>query len=236
MTTLKVEDLRTIEDMSTYIKEFTAQVEHKDDEHKQAMDDEKKNHETAKVAQDEKDKKMEEAMKAMEDEKKNHEAKVATILSAVKSAMDEPDEEKKKEALKAAMKAMDDSDKPKDQHDSMHEDEEKKALKAEVTYLAKKINQPKIKYLTDVYKAAKVDQNTLDSYVADWKKMDSQQLDGAVEKVRPLLDSMGYKAEEDTDDSPLGFSTPDSFSGATKSDSFDKIDKMTTSELFGRGN
>lgn len=219
-----------ISELTSYVANLTAEVEHKDDEHKTAMDDKEKD---AKKAMDEKEEEAKKAKKAMDED---HE-KDAVVLKAVLKAMDEEDPDKRKEAIKTAMKA----DLPdKDKKDAMHEDdEEKKALKAEVSYLAAKANKPTIDYLTKVYQAAQTPEDKIKEYIAEWEKMNTKQLDAALGKIKPLVEQMGTESfEADSTKSPFGFSSPSppveqvSFSASAE---FKKIDEMSPSEAFGSG-
>ena len=233
----------TIEEQNDYVANLTSQVEHKDDEHKQAMDEMEKNHKDAMEEMDEKQKK--EAKLAMDEEHKNHEARMAKLSAAILKAMDEDDDDKRKEAIKQAMEddkkeheGMEHDDK-KDHEAMEKDDEEKKALKAELTYLTATVNKPKIDYLSKIYSAAKVDEKTLRQYEADWKKMTSKQLDGAIEKVKPLIESIPeFSASVPEQQTPFGFSTPDiptELSGAVDDKGMKKIDEMSDAELMTSG-
>ena len=233
----------TVEEQNDYVKQLNAQVEHKDDEHKTAMDEKEKEN---KDAMDEKDKENKNAVKtAMDEEKKNHDARMAKLSAAILKAMDEKDEDKRKEAIKQAMEddkkenmAQDDKDK-KNNEAQYKDDEEKKALKATVTYLEAQINKPKIDYLSKIYTAAKVDEKTLKEYEADWNKMGAKQLDAAIEKVKPLIESIPeFSAGKIEQQTPFGFSSPDiptELSADVNDKSFKKIDDMSDAELFEQG-
>ena len=99
------------------------------------------------------------------------------------------------------------------------------------------INKPKLDYLTKVYQAANTPDKDLKEYVAEWQEMTSKQLDGAINKTKQLVDSMGIQTfEADAEKSPFGFSSPsiptkqESFSASVE---FKKIDEMSPSEAFG---
>lgn len=237
----------TVDEQNDYVKELSAQVDHKDDEHKQAMDDMKEDH---KEAMDEMEKNHKDAMEdekkeAMEEDEKEHKARMAKLSAAILKAMDEEDPQKRKEAIKQAMEddkkeheAMEHDDKKN--HEAMEkDDEEKKALKAELTYLTATVNKPKIDFLNKIYSAAKVDDKTLKQYVADWQKMTAKQLDAAIEKVKPLIESIPeFSASKTEPDTPFGFSSPDvptELSGAVDDKSFKKIDDMSDAELMEGG-
>ena len=223
-----------LEELEVFTASLKAQVEHKDDEHKQAMDEEEKK-----------------AKQAMEDEKKNHDAQdekkeedhkeaLKALKASLLSAMEEKDEEKKDAAMKAILQAMDDEKKNHEAHkaqDDPKEDEEKKALKAQVTYLTASVNKPKIAFLNKVYKAAKTEEATLTGWNKEWEGMNSKQLDGAIAKTKPLVETLEYKGAEQEEKSPFGFSTADG--PGTKEFSADKkfksIDDLSDEELFGGG-
>jgi len=145
--------------------------------------------------------------------------------------------------MKAVLQAMDDED---NKHkESMHkgmeehkkeamEDEEKKALKAQVTYLTASVNKPKIAFLNKVYKAAKTEEATLSNWNKEWEGMNSKQLDGAIEKTKPLVETLEYKAA-DEEKSPFGFNVAEGsrdqeYSADKK---FKSIDDMSDEDLFG---
>jgi len=234
----------TAEEQSDHVKELRGQVEHKDDEHKQAMEDEKKNHESALKAMEDEHKK-----EAMDEEKKNHEAqeeKNKKLEAAILKAMeDHPDDKEKREA--AIRSAMEDHMK-KENHEGMHDDhknhegqeeekEEKKAMKAEITYLSAMVNKPKISYLEKIYQAAKTPKDTIKGYKSEWEKMTAKQLDAAIDKVKPLISTLELQASKPAEqDNPFGWKgaeAPAELSASVSDKRFEKIDKMSDSELFG---
>lgn len=223
------------EEQVDHVKKLESQVEHKDDEHKQAMEDEKKNHESALKDMDDEHKK-----EAMDDDKKNHNAqdeKDKKLEAAILKAMEEEDKDKREAAIRSAMENhMTKKDEGKDTATAMHEDEEKKALKAQVTYLTAQANKPKIEYLAAIYKAAGVEEKTITEYTADWTKLNGEQLDGAIEKVKPLIENIPEFQANKEEKKPFGFSTteiPTELSGAVGNDKrMDKIEKMSDTELF----
>ncbi len=222
-----------IPELVEYVASLTSQVEHKDDEHKQAMDEKEKD---AKKAQDEKDDKEEEAKKAkkaQDEEEKKHEGLRAALLKA----MDEPDDKKREAMIKTAMDEDEKHESKKGKTAMGDDDEEKKALKAEITYLSASIKQPKIDYLTKVYKASNTPDKELGAYVAEWIKKSPQQLDAEIKKTAHLAEVVSYQAEEKPN--PFGFNgAPNPISGpayeANNSD-FKKIDKMTPDQAFSGG-
>jgi len=152
------------------------------------------------------------------------------------SAMEEKDEDKKKEAMKAVLEAMEDEHKKEAQteEDKKHEaenDEEKKALKATVTYLTASVNKPKIELLNKIYSASKIKEETLKQYNAEWEGMNPKQLDIAIEKVKPLVETMEYKGETE-EKSPFGFSVAEGTKEFGASKTMKKIDELTDEELF----
>jgi hypothetical protein len=226
---------KTIEEISKMkqedLVEFVASLSAK-------ADDVDKKHEEAKKAMEEKhkeaiDNKEKESKKALDEEHKKNEA----TLKAVLKAMEEDDPEKRKEAVKAAIDHKDDEHK----EGTSHDDEEKKAMKAEITYLAAELKKPKIEYLAKVYQAANTPEDKLKEYVADWETKTAKQLDAAIEQVKPLIDSIEsvtqFEANK-TEKSPFGFSTaspPTSSKTFAASKEFEKIEKMSTEDLFANG-
>jgi len=225
-------------ELITYVGNLTAEVEHKDDEHKQ----------TAKKAMEDKDKEHKDAMEDHEKEAKRamdekHE-KMESKLAGILKAMDEEDPEKRKKAIKSAMEEHEKEKEGKsadhlehEKKDAQEEKEEKKAMKAEITYLANIINKPKIDLLTKVYTAAQTPKKDLDEYIADWNAMTTKQLDAAVKLAQPVADSVGaYEAE--VPKSPFGWTsqsiptTQESFSASKK---FKDIDNMTPDQAFDGG-
>lgn len=201
----------------------------------------------AKTAQEDKDKEHKEAMDKKEEEAKKakraseeEKEKDAVVLKAIKSAMEEKDPEKREAAIKSA---MEEHDKKKDTNDaSNHEDdEEKKALKAQITFLANKIKEPQLDYLKKVYQAAKTDESTLNEYMDEWKEMTPEQLDGAIKKVKPLVESMNmnsFDAEKSEPRNPFGYNAgtiPKDTKQFDASETFKKIDDMSAEEAFGGG-
>lgn len=220
----KLDEMQTRADEKD--KEYKAEVEKKENEHKEAMDDKEKEH---KDAMEEKEK---EAKRAEDDEKKNHDA----VLKAVLKAMDEDDPEKRKEAIKSAM------DEKHKEHESStktaeHEnDEEKKAMKAQLEYQDKIMKKPKLQILEAAYAGVGTDKSKLAEYVADWNKLTLPQLDAAIEQAKPIIELSGQTIESQP--TPLGLSKGLSeFTGSTKTGNEEysaKIDKMSTEELFAR--
>ena len=234
-----------IPELVTYVASLTADVEHKDDEHKQAIlkAEEEKKEEEAKQAKKAEEEKEEAVRQAMDDEHK----KDAARMEAVLKAMDEKDPEKRKEAIKNAMKESEEeknNDANKARKADHEKEEENKALKAEVSYLASQINLPKIDYLKKVYEASNTDAAKIREYVAEWEKMDTKQLDGAIDKVKPLVETLNstngnnYEANaSQQQQQPLGFSSlqspmkTESFSASRE---FKKIDAMTPEQAFSQ--
>jgi len=222
----------SLEELQTCTASLKAQVEHKDDEHKQAMEDEEKK---AKQAQEE-EKKNHDAQEEKKDEE--HKAKMASLRANMLTAMEEKDEEKKDAAMKAVLEAMEDEHKKEAMHEDEHkaqDDEEKKAMKAEITYLKASVNKPKLDYLNKVYSAAKTEDGTLKKWNSEWEAMSSKQLDAAIEKAKPLVDTLSYEASQPEEKNPFGFTTAEGpgekeYSASKK---FDKIDKLSDEELFG---
>jgi ParB-like chromosome segregation protein Spo0J len=208
-----------VPELITYVASMTAEVDHVDDKHKEAL----------KAMEEENEKKVNDAKKASEEELKKKEAKLAAVLKA----MDEKDPEKKEAMIKSAME--DDEDHKKDAKKAQEEDEEKKALKAEVTYLANKIKKPQIEFLTNVYQAANTPKEELEVYIAEWNKKNSEQLDAEIKKTQHLAETVGYSADQEK--SPFGFSGAKLASGPefSASKSLEKIDKMSPAEAFSSG-
>ncbi|KKN76258.1 hypothetical protein LCGC14_0372840 [marine sediment metagenome] len=208
-------------------------MEKKDKDHKEAMDDmEKKNHD----AMEDEHKKTEDANKAMEDDKEHHDA----VLKAVLKAMEEPDEEKRATLLKAAMEIPHKDDEhtqtaKNGDHEMKEMKEENKSMKAQLDYQNTIIKKPKLQILEAAYESH-VDKKTLAEYTADWNKMTPEQLDGAIEKAKPIIELSGRTIE--TTPTPLGLSQGLSeFTGSAKSGNGEysaKVDKMTPEELFAR--
>ncbi len=227
----------SLEELSEKVDQLNAQVDTEKKDHKEAMDNKDKEHKDAmdekeKNAMDEKDK---EAKKA-NDEKEKHES----VLKAMHKAMDDEKDEKKKEGMKAVLEAMkaDDTVKKINEQEgnySNEDKEEKKAMKAEITYLASLVKKPIIDQLTQIYQGAKTPESDIKEYVADWNKMTPEQLDGALKKVAHLVGARkSYEAVEKK--SPFGFSTGTApgqrqFSA---SKAFEKIDKASDSDLFNK--
>jgi hypothetical protein len=203
-----------VPELITYVASLSAEVDHKDDEHKEAL----------KAVEEENEKKVNDAKKAQEEENKKNEAKLAAVLKA----MDEKDPEKKEAMIKSA---MDDHEDKKDAKKAEDEDEEKKALKAEVTYLAQQIKKPKIDFLKSVYKASSTPDAEIEVYVAEWNKKSSEQLDAEIKKTQHLAEAVGFTAE--VEKSPFGFSGAKLHGPEfSASKSFEKIDKMSPAEAF----
>ena len=232
------------EEQLDHLKQLNAQVEHKDDDHKQAMDEEKKNHESALKAQEDEHKK-----EAQDDEKKNHDAqedKDKKLEAAILKAMEEPDKEKREAAIRSAMEdhmkknheGQDNDEHKKEAQEK--DDEEKKAMRAEITYLNAERNAKKIKHLESIYKAAQTPEETLKEYKAEWEKMTPKQLDAAVEHIKPLISTLELSADKPSEeDNPFGWKgaqAPAELSASVSDKRFDKIDKMSDSELFGGNN
>ena len=230
----------SLQEMSAKVDTLSSQVDEKEKEHKDAMDKMDEKHKTAMYDMDKKnhdamDEKEKDAKKAMNDEKEHHEA----VLKAVLKANEEEDKDKRAELVKAALKAMDEKN---DEHESStvkadHEnDEEKKAMKAQLDYQDKIIKMPKLQILTAAYEGVGTEKSKLAEYVADWNKMTPQQLDGAIEKAKPIIELTGKTIE--IPQAPLGLSQGMSaFTGSTKSGNEEfsaKVDKMSVEELFTR--
>lgn len=224
----------TLEELQEFTADLKAQDEKKDDEHKEAMDEKEKEH---KDAMDEEKKNHESQVEHKDDE---HKQKMEGLKADLLKAMDEKDDEKKATAMKAVLDAMEDE---KKNHEASHkgqedkkDDEEKKAMKAQITYLTATVNKPKIEYLNKIYTAAKTEDKTLTTWNKEWEAMNSKQLDGAIEKTKPLVETLEYKAVEE-EKSPFGFSTAEGpgqkeFSADKK---FKSIEDLTDEELFGGG-
>jgi len=233
MTSKDPKDMN-LEELQVFTASLVAQEEKKEDEHKDAMEDEKKNNHDA-----------------MDEEKKNHESQVEhkddehkeamkALRASLLSAMEEKDEEKKEEAMKAVLQAMDEEHKKESMHKGMEdkkheamEDEEKKAMKATITYLSAAVNKPKIDYLNKIYTAAKTEPATLTKWNQEWEAMNPKQLDGAIAKAKPLVDTLEYSATQE-EKSPFGFPTVEGPGRKEYSadKSFKKIDEMSDEELF----
>jgi len=146
---------------------------------------------------------------------------------AKKADKDMTEEEKKEEEKKAMMKKAEEDKKTED---------EKKAMKATITYLEGIVKQPKIKTLTAAFEG-RVDDEKLKSFSASWTKMSVEQLDAEIDKITPLLESLGYEAETNETPIPLGFSSPEipAMEGSTiKNDTYlASVDKMSVEDLFG---
>ena len=122
-------------------------------------------------------------------------------------------------------------------HQADHEDdEEKKAMKAELTYLGAVVKAPKLDLLNQIYSAAKVDESTLKTWKAEWEGMTAKQLDAAIEKAKPLISTMdNVSFEAQSKPTPFGFETPNvpsfksEFSAAKE---FKAIDEMSVKDIF----
>ena len=167
----------------------------------------------------------------MDEEEKKHEA----TMKAVLKAMEEDDHEKRKEAVKSAMEDNHE-DKDKDAKRAMEDDDEKKALKAQVTYLATVVKNPKIQYLTKVYQAALTPEATLKEYVADWNGKTPQQLDAEIKKIAPLVQTLTQTNQMDAAtpelEIPMMSTLPTSTTSYQGSVDLSKINKMTDKDLF----
>jgi len=232
----------SLTDLNTKIDQLNAQVDEKDKNHKDAMDTmdkehkdamenmEKKNHD----AMEDEHKKTEDANKAMEDEKKNHEA----VLKAVLKAMEEEDPEKRKQAIKEAVEVQHKDDVHTEtakygDHEMKEMKEENKSMKAQLEYQNTIIKKPKLQILQATYEKAGTDEKTIKAYKAEWDEMTPQQLDGAIEKLKPLMESLGASVKETQEPISLGQSIE--FTASTKSGNEEysaKVDKMSTAELF----
>jgi len=186
------------------------------------MDDMDKEH---KDAMDEEEEKAKKAKKAQEEDEKKVEAKMAAILKA----MDEDDHEKREALVKAAM------EEDEKKHEGMgDDDEEKKALKAEVTYLSAAIKQPKIERLTNIYKASKTPEEQIKSFVAEWEKKTPKQLDAELKKTEHLAETVQFDI---IPDNPFHFGgtpapAPVDEPYSASDETFKKIDKMTPDQAF----
>lgn len=239
MDTTKAFTELSAEEQVDYVKELKAQVEHKDDEHKTAMEDEKKNHESALKAMEEEKKK-----EGMEEEKKKHEGqeeKDKKLEAAILKAMEEEDKDKRESAIRSAMEEHKDDQKHegKSAQDEKKDDEEKKAMRAEITYLNAERNEKKIKHLESIYKAAHTPEETLKEYKAEWEKMTPKQLDAAVEHIKPLISTLELSANTpEPEGNPFGWSSPSApaeLSASVGDKAFKKIDDMSDTELFTPG-
>jgi len=242
-TTQELSAMKT-EDLVEYVASLSAEVDKKEHDANYAMD--KKDHD-AKTAMDEKDEEHKTAMEherkmAMEHEDKKHEA----TLKAVLKAMEEDDHEKRKDAVKSAMEkehktAMEHGheDKNKDAKQAMEDDDEKKALKAQVTYLATVVKNPKIQYLTKVYQAALTPEATLKEYVADWNGKTPQQLDAEIKKITPLVQTLTQTNQMDAAtpeiEIPMMSTLPTPTTSYQGSVDLSKINKMSDKDLFRTG-
>lgn len=228
----------SLQDLSTKVDTLNAQVDEKEKEHKDAMEMKDKEHKDAMHEMDEKHKTaMEDYGKknhdAMEDDKNKHEA----TLKAVLKAMEEDDKDKREAMIKDAMvEHKDDEHTQTSMHKGMHEDdEEKKAMKAQLDYQAKELKKPKLQILTGAYEGVGTDESQLKEYKADWDKMTLPELDKAIILAKPIIELSGRTIE--TTPAPLGLSQGMStFTGSVKTDNeySAKVDKMTTEELFTR--
>jgi len=228
----------SLQELSTKVDTLNAQVDDKEKEHKDAMEMKDKEHKDAMHEMDEKHKTaMEDYGKknhdAMEEDKNKHEA----ILKAVLVAMDEPDKDKRDAMIKTAMiEHKDDEHTQTSMHKGMHEDdEEKKAMKAQLEYQNNIIKKPKLQILEAAYTGVGTDKSKLEEFKADWNKMTLPQLDAAIEMAKPIIELSGKTIE--TIPSPLSLSNGMStFTGSVKTDNeySAKVDKMTVEELFTR--
>jgi len=111
-------------------------------------------------------------------------------------------------------------------------------MKAEITYLSAQVSKPRINYLESIYQAAKTDEKTLKEYKAEWEKMSPKQLDAAIAKIKPLIETLELSASKKPTEEPFGFSTaevPKEFGASIGDKSFKRIDDLTDSELFQPG-
>jgi len=151
--------------------------------------------------------------------------------------MEEEDKEKRAELVKAAMvEHKDDEHKFQSKNADHENDEEKKAMKAQLEYQDKIIKKPKLQILAAAYEGVGTEESKLKSYKADWDKMTPVQLDAAIEMAKPIIELSGQTIE--TTPTPLGLSQGlSTFTGSIKSGSEEysaKVDKMSTEELFAR--
>jgi len=130
-------------------------------------------------------------------------------------------------------------DNEKHEAKSAEDDEEKKALKAQVTYLANSVKAPKIQYLTKVYQAALTPKETITEYVAEWNKQTPQQLDAEIKKLGPLINTITQtqmNAEVPEMVIPTMSTLPTGDSTYKGSVDTSRITKMSDAELFGGHN
>jgi hypothetical protein len=236
-----LEELRDeVIELNAAVKAEKEEDEDKESKHKAALKAMKDEHKDAMKDEDEKHK------AEIEHKDDEHKTKYESLKATLKAAMDEEEDEKKKEGMKAALKAMEDEHK-KEANDKTRtieqkegkygkeEDEEKKALKAEVTYLTAAVNKPKLDYLKQVYTAANTPDSELTNYIDEWSAMSSKQLDAAITQTSRLSGHMKSFEASTEQKSPFGFSTadvPGSHSTYNAGKGLDKIDKMNDKDLF----
>lgn len=225
----------SLQDLSAKLDSMTARADEKDNEYKEAMEKNDKDHKDAMTDMEKKnhdamEEKEKDAKKAMHDEKEKHEA----TLKAVLVAMEEPDKDKREALLKAAIEHKDDQHTQTAKNADHMEDEEKKAMKAQLEYQNNIIKKPKLQILEAAYSKVGTDKSKLEEYKADWNNMTLPQLDAAIEMAKPIIELTGEILQVPT---PLGLSEGMStFTGSLKTDDeyAANIDKMSTEELFHR--
>ena len=237
--------MSSLEDLTTQVKELTAQVENKieenkvkDSTHKTAMDDMKKDH---KDAMEKKDDEHNSQIVHKDDE---HKEAYKSMYESMYKAMEMEKDDTKKEGMKATLKAMDEMHKkesmkadkelpPKYEHTSEEEKQKDREHRAEITYLTGQVNKLKINELTALYQASKTSEEDIKSYSAEWEKQTSEQLDAEIKKMMKIIGSVPQQL--DAERSPFGFSTQNSIKRNKQFDAAkltDKVDKLSDSELF----
>jgi len=219
-------------ELSAKVDELTGQVDEKDKEHKDAMEHMDKEHKDAMHEMDEKhkadmDEKEKESKHAQDEEKEKHDA----VLKAVLKAMEEDDKDKREALIKSAVEVphKDDEHTQTGKKAEYENDEEKKAMKAQLAYQDNIIKKPKLQILQAAYEQH-VDKSKLAEYTADWNKMTPQQLDSAIEKAQPVIELSGVKTTPEPIAMGKGYGTE--FTGSINQEYSAKVDKMTDQELF----
>lgn len=240
-----------LEELHTKVDELTAKVAESEDiekekeaSHKAAL---KAMEEKHKMAIDEKEKN---AKSAMDEEEKKKEASYKSMKASLSAAMDNEEDEKKKEGMKAALKAMDeehkkeaqygkkaDMDNPKEYEKTAQDKEKEREQSAQITYLTAEIIKPKILQLETLYQASKTSDEQIKEYKADWEKATGSQLDAEIKKMINIVGKVNSSQTYEAQNSAFGFGThsnlrKNQFDASTL---HDKFDKMTDEELFTPG-
>lgn len=235
----------SLEELSDHVTTLSAQVDEEKKNNKEALKSMDEKNEKEKEAMDEEHKKeMKDAQEHKDDE---HKEKMSKLQAAILKAMEEEDKDKREAMIKSAMEEhtkeekMSMEEEQKKNHTGMNDEEkeENKAMKAQITYLSAQVNKPRLEYLEAVYKAAKTPEDDLKEFKSDWEKMDTKQLDGAIKKTKPLVDSMPeFSVGKTETQSPFGFTgadIPKEFSANINDKQLKKIDDMSDAELFEGG-